>query len=432
MKKKLLALAAFALLALTPLPAQAQPFSAQITAAMGRLKLFTTAILPSVCAPGFMVYDTTANAPKVCQNDGVTFATISGGGGGANTALSNLAAVSVNSNLLAQTGVTLGSLANPFNNIFLNVSGIYGTGAYTLSGTPTALRTLALADASGSVPLGPAVGFITFTGPTTSRSYAIRDAADTIMTVGSVDTITAVKTFNVATAMANDTAYGKNTNAAGAFYPNLTAPAPDAPGLAPGSTSNTWLVLENADAGFAFNGGGEAGTSAATDPGISIVSHNQDNINYRAYRFYGDAGKATKTLTESSATSVVQITVASSSCTGGDIFYSVFATDTTDFQVRRGHVSFQGCNKAGTMTCKVFGTDQGPAGVGGPTLNPDQTEDGSGAGVLTSGTLTYGWTSTTGAAACNFLVNAVSSLTQTTLEAYSRFSLVGPGQVLPQ
>ena len=75
----------------------------------------------------------------------------SGGGSGANTALSNLAAVSINTSLLAQTGVDLGSQVNPFRNLYLFGGGTYGSDSFSITGTPTANRTVTLADNSGTV-----------------------------------------------------------------------------------------------------------------------------------------------------------------------------------------------------------------------------------------------------------------------------------------
>lgn len=67
------------LLLLLPIAAGAQPFAAQVEAARGRLKLFTTALLPSSCAPGLAVFDSTTQTIKVCQNDGTTWTAVGGG-----------------------------------------------------------------------------------------------------------------------------------------------------------------------------------------------------------------------------------------------------------------------------------------------------------------------------------------------------------------
>jgi len=47
-----------------------------------------------------------------------------------------------------------------------------------------------------SVPEGPASGPITFTGPSTARSYALPDSAQTIAVLGSAQTFNSVKTFS--------------------------------------------------------------------------------------------------------------------------------------------------------------------------------------------------------------------------------------------
>lgn len=71
--------------------------------------------------------------------------------GGANTALSNLAAVSVNTALLAQTGVDLGSTTKPFRDAFLFGSGTFATTYLQLTGTPTSTRTVTFPDNTGTV-----------------------------------------------------------------------------------------------------------------------------------------------------------------------------------------------------------------------------------------------------------------------------------------
>jgi hypothetical protein len=70
---------------------------------------------------------------------------------GANTALSNLAAVSINTSLLAQTAVDLGSTSAPFRNLYLYGGGTFGTDSFELTGTSTANRTVTLPDNTGTV-----------------------------------------------------------------------------------------------------------------------------------------------------------------------------------------------------------------------------------------------------------------------------------------
>lgn len=122
-----------------------------------------------------------------------------------------------------------------------------------------------------------------------------------------------------------------------------------------------------------------------------------------------------KNLTESSATNVVSISVASGSYVGGYIDYTVFASDGTDHQARSGRVAFQAVNKAGTETAVVSGT----AG----NTNPTELQDGSSPAV-SGGTLTYAWdTSTTPTNGFILRLTAISSLTQTTLSIRSKVTI---------
>lgn len=59
----------------------------------------------------------------------VNYSASGGGGGGADTALSNLASVSINTSLLAQAGVDLGSSSAPFRSGFLSATSVDAVGA---------------------------------------------------------------------------------------------------------------------------------------------------------------------------------------------------------------------------------------------------------------------------------------------------------------
>lgn len=139
-----------------------------------------------------------------------------------------------------------------------------------------------------------------------------------------------------------------------------------------------------------------------------------------------------KALTAASATSVVLFAVAASTVGGGHLEYTVRADDGTDFQVRSGRVGWAVVNKAGTETCAVYGTDS-VLGVAG-SANPNQTQDNSGAGAMSAGTLTYTWgVDTSGANSCALTLSAASSLTETTLEiSYTVFRQHGTGAITPQ
>lgn len=73
------------------------------------------------------------------------------GGGGANTALSNLASVNINAALTPQTSIDLGSTTKPFRNLYLYGSSTYGTDYFELTGNPTSTRTWTFQDATDTV-----------------------------------------------------------------------------------------------------------------------------------------------------------------------------------------------------------------------------------------------------------------------------------------
>lgn len=70
---------------------------------------------------------------------------------GANTTLSNLGTTSINSALLAQTGLDIGSTTKPFKDLYLYGSGTYATTYNLITGTPTSTRTHTLQDNSGTI-----------------------------------------------------------------------------------------------------------------------------------------------------------------------------------------------------------------------------------------------------------------------------------------
>ncbi len=71
----------------------------------------------------------------------------------ATTALDNLAAVNINTSLLAQTGVDLGSTAKPFRDLFFFGSGSYGTTYFRFTGTPTAARIITVPNVSDTLAM---------------------------------------------------------------------------------------------------------------------------------------------------------------------------------------------------------------------------------------------------------------------------------------
>lgn len=106
---------------------------------------------------------------------------------------------------------------------------------------------------------------------------------------------------------------------------------------------------------------------------------------------------ATRTLTESSATGLVDIAVAAGTVATGRLYYSVQANDATDFQAISGSIQFAVVNKGGTLT-----TD----------LSPETQATSVSAGTLTAVT-----TAVAGTNKITLSLTAVSSLTQTVLRA---------------
>jgi len=76
---------------------------------------------------------------------------VSAGGGGANTALSNLASVAINTALLPVTGIDLGSTAAPFRDVFFYGSGTFSTTYFRFTGTPTSTRVITVPDVSDTL-----------------------------------------------------------------------------------------------------------------------------------------------------------------------------------------------------------------------------------------------------------------------------------------
>lgn len=127
--------------------------------------------------------------------------------------------------------------------------------------------------------------------------------------------------------------------------------------------------------------------------------------------FIAIKGSKIKALTESSATAAWDCALAAGEHAGGFLYYCVFATDGTDNQTRCAEIRVAANNKAGTTTITMS-----PAA-------PDETNDDN-AGDLTAGTLTYAVTAADTTNSFSISIDAVSSLTQTTLQSESRWNLM--------
>jgi hypothetical protein len=108
---------------------------------------------PALSAAGQtrMYMDSGTHTLKASIN-GAAYVDVPGAGGsGANTALSNLASVSINTALLFQTATDIGSTTKPARNLFIAGTGTYGTNYFKFTGVPTAARTITVPDRSADM-----------------------------------------------------------------------------------------------------------------------------------------------------------------------------------------------------------------------------------------------------------------------------------------
>lgn len=240
----------------------------------------------------------------------------------------------------------------------------------------------------------------------TTRTFTLPNVSDTVAVLGTTQTFTATINISSAGLLTLSAAEG------GLQY--ATSQTPDSNVIFTGPTGNSWTLMERADNSFDFNNA-SCGGAACTNPQLNIPSAAQNTTQYNSQAYWGNAGRAIKTLTESAATSAFRVPITAGTGTGGVVDFTVFAADASDQQTLTGVLQFSGVNKAATETCAT------------PTLT------GTALNSVSTGTLTCTYAAdTTPANACDIQFNCTSSLTQTTLEVYYRVNLVGPGQVSPQ
>lgn len=187
-----------------------------------------------------------------------------------------------------------------------------------------------------------------------------------------------------------------------------------------GSNSNTPLArtlrapasrggTDTDTAGSGINIAGGPGTGTAGGGSVRIQTAPAGSTGTTANTLADRRVFAAKqvTLTESTATLVLNVGVASGTVAGGVFSYTIRADDATDFQVIRGDVPWSAVNKGGTITA-TLGT-------------PIEVTTAS------TGTLTNTTTAVVNGNTIDFKLNAVSSLTQTTLHAYVSGTLDGTG-----
>jgi hypothetical protein len=115
------------------------------------------------------------------------------------------------------------------------------------------------------------------------------------------------------------------------------------------------------------------------------------------------------TLTESSATTIVNVAIPSGSTVGIRVFATTRANDASDFQVRSDSFLVTAENKAGTVVAGLSTIGTGDTSV-----------------AVSTGTLTTTWTAVNNGASVDIKCNAVSSLTQTTLACRWRVETDSP------
>ena len=175
---------------------------------------------------------------------------------GANPALSNLASVSVNTSLLAQTGVDLGSTTKPFRNVFVFGSGTYGTNYFELTGTPTGTRVFTLPDVANDT--------FAMLAATQSLTNKTLDGV-TPTTMGYVDATSSIQTQLNAKGSGTVTSFSAGTLSP--LFTTSVATATSTPALS--------FSLSNAAQNSVFAGpasGGAGAPSYQTAPTISAAN----------------------------------------------------------------------------------------------------------------------------------------------------------------
>lgn len=122
---------------------------------------------------------------------------ITSGGSGATTALSNLASVAINATLIPGTAgaIDLGSATKPWGLIyFAGTSGTPGTNNFKITGASTSgTRTITAPDSDTKLAISAQV--LTFAGPTAARTITFPDAAITVARTDAANTFTGHQTI---------------------------------------------------------------------------------------------------------------------------------------------------------------------------------------------------------------------------------------------
>jgi hypothetical protein len=132
------------------------------------------------------------------KESGGTVHSLTFGASGANTALSNLSAVSINASLIPQTTIDLGAQVTPWKNLWLYGGGTFGTHSIKLDGTPTGHRTITFPDATDTVAvLGTAQTFSAAQSFSNTIALTSTTAANNLITQGAAINIGTTSTDGI-------------------------------------------------------------------------------------------------------------------------------------------------------------------------------------------------------------------------------------------
>lgn len=307
----------------------------------------------------------------------------------------------------ANTGTTVKSVnSNAGTAAFANFQAVNDTGAVIN-------QTLFSSGYVGTFAGVPLAGAATFNTSGTSLIYATVGAAPVVLATNSLARMTlSGSTPNIGVNGAVSAVAGELLTLSdtadqvtkGVVSNTSTGTAASAMWRAASDAGTTMSITAHGSArtlnrwGIALGGWAEAIASPAATKGLAVGTTGSNPLvlgtNSQSREWISGTPKA---LTESVATGIAEISLANNTVCGGTLEYTIDADDGTEFQALRGTVSFVAVSKAGTIT-KTDGT-------------PSETT------ALSAGTLTNTYSITAGAAKLTINLNAVSSLTQTTLRA---------------
>lgn len=283
----------------------------------------------------------------------------------------------------------------------------------SLISTATA-RTITAPDANTRLPI--ASQFLTISGPTAARTVTLPDADFTAARTDAGNQFTGNQGIGVAPSGTAGELLLIRTDADAATMATVY----NADSTNTGALAQLRAVANNGSLSIVAHGparviarwgqtlGGWVEMLAATAPGKGLAIGTNStlpviigtNTQSRTYL----SGTA-KTLTESAATAIADVSVGNNTIIAGTVHYTVEANDGATYQARRGHVDFLASNAAGTVTATLG------------TVTETAHEP--------SGTLAVTPTLSTGAAKITINLNAVSSLAQTTLVGSWRVEVDG-------